>query len=84
MSLKRIGLSQDVSITAHTGKTLTFTFNDIGLKKILTICGIDISNGNVVLSSFAITGDNTVRVNVLNTYESTLTVAISIYVLINN
>ena len=84
MSLKRIGLSQDVSITAHTGKKLTFTFNDIGLKKILTICGIDISNGNVVLSSFVITGDNTVRVDVLNTYESTLTVSISIYVLINN
>ena len=37
MSLKSIGLSQDVSITAHTGKTLTFTFNDIGLKKILTM-----------------------------------------------
>ena len=84
MSLKRIGLSQDVSITAHTGKKLTFTFNDIGLKKILTICGIDISNGNVVLSSFVITGDNTVRVDVLKTYESTLTVSISIYVLINN
>ncbi len=84
MSLKRIGLSQDASITAHTGKTLTFTFNDIGFKKILTICGIDVSNGNVVLSSFAITGDNTVRVDVLNTYDSTLTVAISIYVLINN
>lgn len=83
-SLNRIGLSKDVSIAAHTGKTLTFTFNDTGYKKILAICGIDISNGNVVISSFVITGDNTARVDVLNTYDSTLTVAISTYVLMSN
>ena len=82
-NLEGLGLSQTVTINSMTGQSLNFEFNT-DKKRILAFRGVDISNGNVVISSFAITGDKTVRVDVLNTYSSALNVSVSAYVLVSD
>ena len=82
-NLEVLGLSQTVTINSKVGQSLNFEFNT-DKKRILAFRGVDISNGNVVISAFAVTGDKTVRVDVLNTYSSALTVSVSAYVLVSD
>ena len=82
-NLEGLALSQTVTINSKVGQSLNFEFNT-DKKRILAFRGVDISNGNVVISAFAVTGDKTVRVDVLNTYSSALTVSVSAYVLVSD
>ena len=82
-SVESLGLSQTVTINSHTGRSLTFEF-ETDKARILAFRGVDASNGNIAISSFAVTGDKTVRVDVLNTYSSALTVSVSAYVLVSD
>jgi len=82
-NLEGLALSQTVTINSKVGQSLNFEFNT-DKKRILAFRGVDISNGNVVISAFAVTGDKTVMVDVLNTYSSALTVSVSAYVLVSD
>ena len=81
-SVESLGLSQTVTINSHTGRSLTFEF-ETDKTRILAFRGVDASNGNIAISSFAVTGDKTVRVDLLNTYSTDLTVSVSAFVLVS-
>ena len=82
-SVESLGLSQTVTINSHTGRSLTFEF-ETDKTRILAFRGVDASNGNIAISSFAVTGDKTVRVDLLNTYSTDLTVSVSAFVLVSD
>ena len=82
-SVESLGLSQTVTINSHTGRSLTFEF-ETDKARILAFRGVDTSNGNVAISSFAVTGDKTVRIDLLNTYSTDLTVSVSAFVLVSD
>ena len=82
-SVESLGLSQTVTINSHTGRSLTFEV-ETDKARILAFRGVDASNGNVAISSFVVNSDKTVRVDLLNTYSTDLTVSVSAFVLVSN
>lgn len=83
LSLETASTSKTATVNANTGYTFLFDI-DTTRKRILALRGVDASNGNVVVSSAVITGDKTVRVDVLNTYSSGITVSVSVFVLVGD
>lgn len=80
MSLETVSISKSASVNSYTGCTFLFDI-DTTRKRILALRGVDVSNKNVVIASAVITGDKSVRVDVLNTYSSAIIVAVSVFLL---
>lgn len=80
LSLETASASKTATINANTGSSFLFDI-DTTRKRILALRGVDVSNKNVVIASVVITGDKSVRVDVLNTYSSPITVSVSVFLL---